>query len=184
MEISDQKKKLRRQLRLQRAELGKSTKAAYDQWICQSIWELIEEQGYKTIHCYLPMGSEIDICPLIDKLLDASMSVITPKTLGKRSLEHLRLTSLAEVETGVFGTRHPANAQVFAGSYDLIIVPGLAFDAANYRLGYGGGYYDSFLQQHPEAYKLGICYPFQKVKQVPLEAHDVRLDAVLAKAAL
>jgi 5-formyltetrahydrofolate cyclo-ligase len=60
----------------------------------------------------------------------------------------------------------------------------LAFDAANYRLGYGGGYYDGFLRQHPEAYKLGICYPFQKVKQVPLEAHDVRLDAVLAKVAL
>ena len=58
-------------------------------------------------------------------------------------------------------------------------MPGLAFNDANFRLGYGGGYYDNFLLQYPLAYKLGICYPFQKVEQIPLEPHDVKLDDVL-----
>lgn len=181
MNISDQKKVLRGQMRAQRGELKKPVKEDYDQWVCQSIWELIEAKGYQTIHCYLPMGHEIDIIPLIEKMLDAAKTVITPKTLAKRNLRHLRLTSLAELEAGVFGTRHPAHAQEYSGAYDLIIVPGLAFDSANYRLGYGGGYYDGFLLQHPTAYKLGICYPFQRVKNVPVEAHDIQLNAVLVR---
>ena len=179
MNISDQKKVLRGQMRQQRAALETTFKGRYDQWICQSIWELIEEKGYQIIHCYLPMASEIDITPLIEKMLAAEKLVITPKTLPKRSLQHLRLNSLAEVEEGTFGTRHPAHAEEYSGAYDLIIIPGLAFDQSNYRLGYGGGYYDNFLHQHPRAHQLGICYPFQKIKQVPLEAHDVQLDAIL-----
>ena len=61
----------------------------------------------------------------------------------------------------------------------MIITPGLAFDASNYRLGYGGGYYDSFMVNHPDAWKIGICYPFQKVPKVPIEEHDLQLDKIL-----
>jgi len=57
----------------------------------------------------------------------------------------------------------------------------LAFDANNYRLGYGGGYYDTFLAQHPTAFKQGIFYPFQEVSEVPTEVHDVQLDHVLVR---
>ena len=63
----------------------------------------------------------------------------------------------------------------------MIIVPGLAFDAQNYRLGYGGGYYDNFIVNHAQAKKIGIFYPFQKVEKVPVEAHDFPLDKILAQ---
>ena len=65
------------------------------------------------------------------------------------------------------------------GKYDLIIVPGLSFDESNFRLGYGGGYYDNFMSQHLDARKIGIFYPFQKIEKVPVEAHDLKLDEVL-----
>jgi 5-formyltetrahydrofolate cyclo-ligase len=89
------------------------------------------------------------------------------------------LKSLDELESGVYGTSHPINGVEYFGDYDLIIVPGLAFDDRNQRLGYGGGYYDDFMKQYPHAHKLGICYPFQKVKQVPVELHDLKIDDVL-----
>ena len=76
-------------------------------------------------------------------------------------------------------TFHSAKADIYTANYDLIIVPGLAFNKNNYRLGYGGGYYDTFLSEHPEAYKLGIFYPFQKVESLPLEEHDQQLDGIL-----
>ena len=69
----------------------------------------------------------------------------------------------------------------FNGRYDLIIVPGLAFDNRNYRVGYGGGYYDNFLVMQPESFKVGIFYPFQKVDVVPVEPHDICLDTILVK---
>jgi 5-formyltetrahydrofolate cyclo-ligase len=179
MTIVEQKKQLRKQMLFKRAKLAKQEKKKQDQWICQSVWEIICEHDFKNVHCFLPMGAEINIFPLIEKMLAENISVITPKTLPKRQLQHLILKSLDELEKGVFGTSHPANAKEFVGQYDLIIVPGLAFNDANFRLGYGGGYYDNFMVQHPLAYKLGICYSFQKVKQIPLEPHDVKLDDVL-----
>ena len=54
----------------------------------------------------------------------------------------------------------------------------MSFDEYNYRLGYGAGYYDNFLVNHPNALKVGIFYPFQKVDKVPTEPHDVKLDEI------
>lgn len=179
MTIIEQKKELRKQMLFKRAKLDKQEKAQYDQWICEKLWALIRQQNYKNVHCYLPMGTEINIFPLIEKMLGEGITVITPKTLPKRRLENLILTSLQELEKGVFGTSHPANATAFFGPYDLIIVPGLAFNESNFRLGYGAGYYDNFMVEYPLAYKLGIAYPFQKVEEIPLESHDVQLDDVL-----
>ena len=62
---------------------------------------------------------------------------------------------------------------------DLALVPGMAFDAAGHRLGRGKGYYDRFLGEHPHIYKIGVCFPFQRVAEVPSEAHDVVMDEVI-----
>lgn len=179
MTVTEQKKKLRKQMQLERAKLSKFAKTKYDEWICQTLLEKIENHQYKTIHCYLPMGTEINIFPLIETLLEKKITVVTPKTLAKRKLKHLILKSLDELEEGVFGTVYPAGEQEFVGEYDLIIVPGLAFDEENYRLGYGGGYYDNFMLHHPRAKKIGVFYPFQEVEKIPLESHDLKLDEIL-----
>ncbi len=176
MTISEEKKDLRNTMLVKRARLPRRIKKEYDQWICDSLWQTIQKRDCKTVHCYLPMGSEINITPLIEKLLQENIMVITPKTLPKRKLQNLVLASLDELEKGVFGTSHPANAEEFTGTYDLIIVPGLAFDNTNYRLGYGGGYYDNFIVNHLSALKIGVFYPFQNIEKVPLEPHDIRLD--------
>lgn len=179
MSIDDQKKKLRKIMLTERLNLDPLAKKTYDQWVCGVLWHKISTQGYKHVHCYLPMGTEIDIVPLIKKMLEHDIVVVTPKTLPKRQLQNLRLLSLDQLEKGVFGTSHPAGGHVYEGPFDLIIVPGLAFTADRYRLGYGGGYYDNFLVDHPEAKKIGIFYPFQMQKTIPLEPHDVRLNEVL-----
>ncbi len=179
MTITEQKKQLRQQMHSKRAELNQSYKQEYDKWICEALLKIIKENKFKTIHCYLPMGTEIDIFPLIEILLKEKLTVVTPKTLTKRRLKHLVLKSLDELEEGVYGTQYPTGDNEFLGQYDLIIVPGLAFDASNYRLGYGGGYYDNFMVEYPDARKIGICYPFQQVDKIPVEAHDLQLDDVL-----
>jgi 5-formyltetrahydrofolate cyclo-ligase len=179
MNILDIKKDLRKEMLIKRAKLDASFKQAYDLLICSQLEKLIETKNYNTIHAYLPMGKEIDITPLLENLLAKNITVVTPKTLPKRKLENRTLTSFDDIEKGVFGTTHPANPEEHTGKFDLIIIPGLAFDDKKYRLGYGGGYYDNFLVNHPEAYKIGIFYPIQKVKKVPTEAHDICLDEIL-----
>ena len=179
MNITEQKQALRKEMRRRRSQVPPSRKKEYDQWVCQSLAKKIKENNYEIIHCYLPMSTEINIFPLIDSLLQLELTLVAPKTLAKGRLKHLVLHSLDQLEKGVYGTSHPAGDQSFSGEYDLIIVPGLSFDQRNYRLGYGGGYYDSFLAQHPDARKVGLFYPFQETEHIPTESHDIRLDEIL-----
>jgi 5-formyltetrahydrofolate cyclo-ligase len=183
-DILDQKKELRKEMLIKRANINATTKKEYDLWVCKELEKSIDLNKSKTIHAYLPMGKEIDITPLLKKLLAKNITVITPKTLPKRQLENRILTSFKAIEKGVFGTTHPSNPTEYKGTFDLIIVPGLAFDHANYRLGYGGGYYDHFLALHPTAHKVGIFYPEQQVQKIPTETHDCKLDHVLVKTEL
>ena len=64
---------------------------------------------------------------------------------------------------------------------DLVIVPGVAFDRDGNRLGRGKGYYDRLLPRIPSAYKVGICFPFQIVEEVPAEPFDIRMDEIITQ---
>lgn len=178
-DITKQKKSLRKSIIAQRDAMNASEKALLDTQICNQLQQLIEQKKCKIIHAYIPIGSEIDIQPLLKWILQKQIKVVTPKTLRNRQLQHLVLNSLDALESGLFGTSHPANSEEYKGTYDLIIVPGLAFDDNNYRLGYGGGYYDTFLAEHPNAFKIGVGYAFQKLESIPKESHDACLDLVM-----
>ena len=66
---------------------------------------------------------------------------------------------------------------------DIVIVPALAFDSSKNRIGFGGGYYDTFLNKVREKNKntlfIGVCYDFQMIEEVPVERHDITLDLVI-----
>lgn len=179
MDIHEQKKELRKRMFGARKTINPEHKLQYDRWINTSLSELIAERNCKVVHVYIPMLNEIDIRPLIQQLLGKQVLVVSPKTLPKRKLENRVLQSFEKLETGIMGTQHPADPIVYEGNIDLIIVPGMAFDDRNYRLGYGGGYYDNFIVNQPSAFKVGVFYPFQKVENVPVESHDIQLDHIL-----
>ncbi len=163
----------------QREALPRSERNAFSTAICQKLWAMIQEREARVVHSYLTMGTEVNVLPLLEKLLTKGIKVVVPKTLKKRQLQNLELKNLKDMEPGIFGTYHPKNGLEYTGKFDFIIVVGLAFDQTGYRVGYGGGYYDTFLADQGEAYKVGVCYPFQMVEKVPLEAHDIRLDEVV-----
>ena len=66
---------------------------------------------------------------------------------------------------------------------DIVIVPALAFDSSKNRIGFGGGYYDTFLNKVREKNKntlfIGVCYDFHMIEEVPIEGHDITLDLVI-----
>jgi 5-formyltetrahydrofolate cyclo-ligase len=174
-----EKKDLRKHITTLRNEILTEQKAIWDRTINEQL-ELILGLGHiQTVHTFIPMGNEVNILPTIQYMLNRNIKVVCPKSLPKRIMENRILTSVYQLESGMYGTQHPTLTQIHNSSYDLIIVPGLAFDKNYYRMGYGAGYYDTFLAQHPNALKIGVCYPFQLVDEVPIEAHDVKLDGVI-----
>lgn len=181
MTIIEHKKEIRKRMLRERGSLDATAKSAYDRWICEALERIIRNRGYKVIHSYIPLSAEIDIRPLLYVLLDMECTVVCPKTLPKRKLENRILRSMDALETGIMGTQHPSEAHVYEGPFDLIIVPGLAYDSARYRVGYGGGYYDNFIISQPSAATIGIFYPQQQIEKVPLEPHDMQLNEILVK---
>ena len=79
---------------------------------------------------------------------------------------------------GDFNILEPQN-EPYTGDFDLIVVPGVAFDRQGNRIGRGKGYYDRFLCQHLDVKRIGICFDFQLVDEVPAEPFDIRMDEVI-----
>ena len=77
-----------------------------------------------------------------------------------------------------WGIREPVG-KAYTGDIDLIVLPLLAVDRQGNRLGYGGGYYDKFLQKHPKAVTVAYCYDFQIVQSVPVESTDKSVQYIV-----
>ena len=129
---------------------------------------------------YWPLPDEVDIRPLIRQLVEAGTTVLLPRVTGEETMELRRYTSAADLQEGAFHIMEPVG-EVFADyrQIDLALIPGMAFDAAGRRLGRGRGYYDRFLSLCPYIYKIGVCFPFQRVPLVPAADHDIVMDEVL-----
>lgn len=173
-----EKETLRKEIKALRSALSLDEKESFQNSIMQALDAYVEEHNIQTIHVFIPMKEEADIMPLYKKWFYEGKTLIAPKTLDNRELEHRVWSKFEEIEEGKWGTFHPKNKQVFKGEYDLILVPGIAFDLKGYRLGYGAGYYDTFLAPYKHIPKIGIAFPFQIVITVPKEKHDQKVDGI------
>lgn len=104
--------------------------------------------------------------------------IILPTVVGDDIIpvEYGKDTAFA---VGDFNILEPQN-EPYRGDFDLIVVPGVAFDHNGNRLGRGRGYYDRFLSQHLGVKRIGICFDFQRVDFIPTEPFDIKMDEVLS----
>ncbi len=133
------------------------------------------------VSAYWPMGDEIDVRPLIQRLHGAGHVIGLPVVVAKgEPLIFRRWTPETRFVPGGFKTEVP---EPRAGEVvpNVLIVPLLAFDAAGYRLGYGGGFYDRTLAKLRAAGRvsaIGFAYAGQEVESVPRADYDQMLDAI------
>ena len=100
-------------------------------------------------------------------------------------LRLLRYTGPDSLRKGAFGIWEPKadGEEAVEGAIDLIIVPGVAFDAQGHRLGRGRGFYDRLLSSL-DTPKVGICFDFQLVPSVPVESFDHPMDHVITESGI
>ena len=144
------------------------------------------ESPLNTIMAYWPLPDEVDIRPLIHWLVGQGKVVVLPKVTGYERMELRSYTSQDDLAEGAFHILEPVGEPFTDyGDIDVVLVPGMAFDAAGHRLGRGKGYYDRFLAahfspltSHPSPLLIGVCFPFQRVAEVPTEEYDVCMNEV------
>lgn len=127
---------------------------------------------------YYPLWDEVDCRELMDRALAAGKRVILPTVAGD-DIVPVEVTRETVWRVGEFGILEPV-AERYEGEVDVVVVPGMAFDAEGNRLGRGKGYYDRFLSRHPRAYRIGLCFDFQLIERVPTEPFDWRMNEVVA----
>lgn len=125
---------------------------------------------------YASLPDEVETLPFIE-LWRHRKTIILPTVVGDDIIP-VELAGETVFAEGDFHIPEPQN-HPYSGDFDLIVVPGMAFDSDGHRLGRGRGYYDRFLSLHPNVYTIGLCFDFQLVASVPSEPHDRLMNEIL-----
>ena len=136
--------------------------------------------GADTILMYYSLADEVCTHDVIDKLVGMGKTVLLPVVINDTNMELHRYTGPQDLQDGFFNIMEPVG-EVFDeyDSIDVAVVPGMSFDTRGNRLGRGKGYYDRFLPKLKNAYKIGVCFDFQKMPGIPTEENDVKVDIVI-----
>ncbi|MEG1410713.1 MAG: 5-formyltetrahydrofolate cyclo-ligase [Terrisporobacter sp.] len=140
-----------------------------------------------TIMIYLDFNNEVQTSHLANILISLGKKVLIPitvqstKVLIPSEIKNLEL----ELQLGTYGIREPKEQFIRVtpiDSIDILIVPAVAFDINKYRLGYGGGFYDRFIEKlRKDSITIGLAFEFQIFDSIPRESHDAKLNYVITE---
>ena len=172
------KAELRKQVLQEMKAIPRQQKQFIDQTLTERLLQHPFYQEAKVIASYLSFPHEFQTQELIEQALKDGKKVLIPKTYPKGRMDFVVYDPQQLVKTS-FGLLEPQGdlEVVDASQIDLVHVPGLAFTTEGYRIGYGGGYYDRYLE-HFSGHTLSTIYPCQ-VQQFMPENHDIPVQEVL-----
>ena len=172
------KAELRKQVLQEMKAISQEQKQAIDQALTERLLQHPFYQEAKVIASYLSFPHEFQTQELIEQALKDGKKVLIPKTYPKGRMDFVVYNPQQLVKTS-FGLLEPQGdlEVVDASQIDLIHVPGLAFTTEGYRIGYGGGYYDRYLEHFP-GHTLSTVYPCQ-IQDFSPENHDIPVQEVL-----
>lgn len=183
--IQEKKAALRKKLLTRRRGLEK--RAEKDEAIFRQVTELPLYCRAQRLFFYVNAPFEVDTRKLLRTALEAGREVYAPVSGTTGDMVFRRVWKETSLRPGRFGIWEPdpqAPQAAFppeAGQGDLCLVPGIAFDRRGFRLGYGKGYYDRFLAEHPMT-AVGLCYRELLLPELPAEKHDRNVALVATEA--
>lgn len=172
----EDKKSLRQQIRRLKKEYSFEQLLEQSEVILGKLERNPVFQQATRVMLYASLPDEVQTLAFLDKWKNRKQ-IILPTVVGDDIIP-VELTADSQMVEGDFHILEPEN-HPYAGSLDLIVVPGMAFDKAGHRLGRGRGYYDRFLIKYPEVKTIGICFDFQFLESIPTEPHDCVVDEVI-----
>lgn len=170
------KKQIRKEIRGIKKNLGAERLLMMSAHVVETVESYADYRSAQVVMLYYPLWDEVDVRPLFDRALGQGKHVILPTVKGDDIIP-VEIHKDTKWVVGEYDILEPV-AEEYRGEIDLVVVPGMAFDAQGNRLGRGKGYYDRFLALHPHAYRLGLCFEFQLIESVPAEPFDRTMNAV------
>jgi 5-formyltetrahydrofolate cyclo-ligase len=180
-DLQIKKDKIRKQILEKRSNLSLEEVDKKSELIIENLTPYLKNA--QNIMIFMDMKNEVRITKLIE--LYPEKNFFISKIVNSKNRE-MKINKYNENELVLhkFGYYESSSDDFYDEKIlDIVIVPALAFDSSKNRIGFGGGYYDTFLNKVREKNKntlfIGVCYDFQMIEEVPIEGHDITLDLVI-----
>lgn len=180
MNLAVAKKELRKTLLGRRAAMSEESRSSWSMAAAARIMAFPLWREAHSVALYVDLGSEISTAGLLGGAWQAGKTVLLPKITDPHARAMIFAPSYGfeDLERGLFGILQPT-LPPSGIEPDLLIMPGVAFDRHGNRLGMGGGYYDIYLKNHwRDCVRMGFCFAFQLLEQLPHEERDQKVDYI------
>lgn len=179
------KQSIRREIRARRQSLPQAARVEAARQVVSRLraWDIY--QSARTVLAYAPVRGELDVTELLEDALAGGKALLLPRCEPGGIMTARRVVSLRALVRSAYGIEEPGDDAPLCApeAIDLVIVPGIAFDAGGVRVGQGGGYYDRFLPRF-RGVAAGVGYTFQIFEALPALAHDAAVDYVIHPAGI
>ena len=179
--IKEEKTKMRKHFREMRDKMTAQYKRSLDIEIASRLLCSIEYMKAKTLLIYMAKPSEIETRDIIHAAFALKKQVALPKCFGEGVMKFYIINSMDDLKVGFRGILEPDTdkcKELTDFTDSLCVVPALSFDPKGNRLGFGGGYYDRFLESY-KGISAGLCYSSFMKWDLPAESHDIPVDILV-----
>ena len=175
------KKALRAEIKAKKRAMTEEQIAATSEALARQFYAHPAYQNAKSIFGYLSYNQEVRTMPMLEQAQRDGKRGAVPKGIGDRMI-FIWLDDLSRIELGYCNIPEPIdNGPEALDETALVMMPGLAFDPTGRRCGYGGGFYDRYLEEHPDHPTLAMCYGFQMFDHLDTDPHDIPVNYVLSQ---
>ena len=178
---SGSKADIRKRIKAARNAMDRADCAQRSELICRRLSALPEYVSAHNICAYISKGNEVDTKLIVDKAWTDGKHVYVPKVYGQ-NMEFIEITDYGELSLGNFGILEPDSDDFEEIKDGIMIMPGVAFDRARNRIGFGGGYYDRFLEKHTGFVTVALAYELQIVDAIDSEPTDIRPHIIITES--
>lgn len=187
------KKEIRKAVLAERRALDEEAAALASQVICRKIMEIDVYEEASDVCLYIPINNEVDVLLLAEEAGMQGKRVWIPKVIdkgekdaaGRMVFNRYEGTGADRTAAGAFNITESTSEEVLnPHSRTVIIMPGVVFTPWRDRIGYGGGFYDRFLEEHPDVSTIAACYDLQVVDEIPVEDFDKKPDFVVSETSI
>lgn len=175
------KQEARDRMKRLRKALSASERESRDRAIRENVLDFLDRQGKKWLFSFVSYGTEPDTHGIIRQVLaEGERKVAVPRVEG-REIKFYRIASLNELQPGYQKIPEPVTAECVRAEDGVMLLPGLAFDLDKNRVGYGGGYYDRYLEKCNMKLltTAGMAYDFQVVDRINTEPFDCKVQWII-----
>ncbi|NLW40703.1 MAG: 5-formyltetrahydrofolate cyclo-ligase [Tissierellia bacterium] len=180
------KKVMRKEMLENRSKLTKKEIREKSNKIKEKLMRLEKFKEAQVIFSFISFGDEVDTHEIIKESLKLGKRVGVPVTIpeGRKLLVSELYDFDKELELGYYDILAPKEEyirEIHPKEIDVVLVPGVVFTPAGYRIGYGGGYYDRFFSKNKDIYKIGLCFDMQIADEIPIDLYDIPVDIIITE---